>query len=81
MPWSYEMNPDIVKNGIRKILGLNIEDTSIPKPASRPDFCPGCPHRSSFYTIKRAHSPLVITTVTPEDFNAFMVVSMSSFWL
>ena len=54
MPWSYEMNPDIVKNGIRKILGLNIEGTSIPKPASRPDFCPGCPHRSSFYTIKRA---------------------------
>ena len=32
---AYEMNPDIVKNGIRKILGLNIEDTSIPKPASR----------------------------------------------
>ena len=70
MPWSYEMNPDIVKNGIRKILGLNTEDTSIPKPAYRPDFCPGCPHRSSFYTIKRAlklaGKPQTVARLMPE---------------
>ena len=54
MPWSYELNPEIVGNGIRKMLGMEIKNNSLPKPASRPDFCPGCPHRSSFYAIKRA---------------------------
>ena len=54
MPWLYEMNPHTVRNGIRMMLGQEVEKISTPKPASRPDFCPGCPHRSSFYTIKRA---------------------------
>ena len=43
MPWLYEMNPHTVRNGIRMMLGQEEEKISTPKPASRPDFCPGCP--------------------------------------
>ena len=54
IPWANEMNPEIVKNGIRKMLGEEPKKISTVRNASRPDFCPGCPHRSSFHAIKRA---------------------------
>ena len=54
MPWSYEMNPHKVMNALRKMTGEEEKEISSPRPASRPDFCPGCPHRSTFYVVKRA---------------------------
>jgi indolepyruvate ferredoxin oxidoreductase alpha subunit len=66
IPMVNEMNPDIIVNAIKKI--MNIEYEAMPEdyrekaralmlamaPVRDLTFCPGCPHRASFWTLHNA---------------------------
>ncbi len=55
----FEYNPDIVTEGICKVLGIK-NPTKKPKksdiklPSRPPALCPGCPHRATYYAAKMA---------------------------
>ncbi len=52
-----ELRFDTVKKYIAEFLGISYEDNSAPAvelPARYPVLCAGCPHRASFYAVKKA---------------------------
>lgn len=58
-PYSHEFNPDIVSSGLSRIMGFQFEVSEslidlngLPKRS--PVLCPGCPHRATFFAVKRA---------------------------
>ena len=65
MPTVGELNPDIIMEAIKGILNIQYEPVSqeyktkafqaiIKSPGRDITFCPGCPHRASFYSIHNA---------------------------
>jgi indolepyruvate ferredoxin oxidoreductase alpha subunit len=66
LPMVGELNPDLVGQAIAKILGMEYKTApqeyvdrarqlaSFGAPARELTFCPGCPHRASFWAIKNA---------------------------
>jgi len=66
IPMAGELNPDLVVSAMSKILGIDYVDMSqeyeskleLPDFAKAPErertFCPGCPHRASFWSIHNA---------------------------
>lgn len=56
-PEEFEYAPDMVEDAIRDYLSLGKRETvavSVPElPPRPPVLCPGCPHRSSFYMMKK----------------------------
>jgi len=68
-----ELTPDKVTEAIAQIRGqrLILEDIDISKAPKRiPFFCPGCPHRGSFYAIKKA---LPDETIYGGDIGCYML--------
>ncbi len=55
IPNAGELTPEIIENAVRSFVGLTPKAFSVPsnKPTRRPSLCPGCPHRASFYAIKK----------------------------
>ena len=51
-----ELRPEIVERLVAEFAGLASEQPATPPTGGgrRPTLCPGCPHRASFYAIKRA---------------------------
>lgn len=56
VPEAGELLPEIVERLVAEFAGLSLEEPSLPAEAGgrRPTLCPGCPHRASFYAIKKA---------------------------
>jgi indolepyruvate ferredoxin oxidoreductase alpha subunit len=56
VPEAGELLPEIVEQIVAEFAGLSPEAESMPaaKGGRRPTLCPGCPHRASFYAIKKA---------------------------
>jgi indolepyruvate ferredoxin oxidoreductase alpha subunit len=56
-PEEFEYSPDMVEDAIRDYLSLGKRETvtvDVPElPPRPPVLCPGCPHRSSFYMMKK----------------------------
>jgi len=56
-PVEFEYNPTLVEDAICKYLDIELEpEQSIPAlelPARPPVLCPGCPHRTSFYAMRK----------------------------
>ncbi len=55
----YEYTPDTIKQGMSKVLGTDapdrkLEPKHIPLPDRPPSLCPGCPHRHTYYAVKKA---------------------------
>ena len=64
-PRIYEYHPDIILESMAKVLNLNLPGkkefkTDLRPPLRPPVLCPGCPHRSSIYAIKKAARSLKI---------------------
>jgi indolepyruvate ferredoxin oxidoreductase alpha subunit len=97
MPNSYEYNMDIVRDGIFSLLKRNDSPDSFGNPPSiqvlrNPVLCAGCPHRASFFSVRRALRLSGINDVTvssdigcyslgiyePFDFGDYMVSMGSS---
>ncbi len=57
-PYSFEYDPDVLKRGLEKALGIPCEDRGlrpkkVPMPLRPPVLCPGCPHRATYFALKR----------------------------
>ncbi|MCL5786050.1 MAG: indolepyruvate ferredoxin oxidoreductase subunit alpha [Candidatus Thermoplasmatota archaeon] len=58
-PKEFEYSPDIVEASLSKVLSMKLDKTGEPPnletlPPRPPVLCPGCPHRSTYYAVKRA---------------------------
>ncbi len=54
---SHEFTPDTVASSLSRIMGFvveNVPDNKLDIPARPPVLCPGCPHRATYYAVKRA---------------------------
>jgi indolepyruvate ferredoxin oxidoreductase alpha subunit len=50
-----ELSPEKIQDIVSKFIGLKSEAYTIKSaPGRRPTLCPGCPHRASFFAIKKA---------------------------
>ncbi|MHA1125116.1 MAG: indolepyruvate ferredoxin oxidoreductase subunit alpha [Candidatus Heimdallarchaeota archaeon] len=81
IPISNELNPLILKKSFAKVLGLKIEteDKDLPSqqelndqlPNRPPELCAGCPHRATYYAIKRAARKKKIKPIMPGDIGCY----------
>jgi len=73
----YEYTPDIVRAGIEKVVAHKIEkrkhfETNIPLPVRPPILCPGCPHRATYFAVKKAVDKLDLKNVIfPTDIGCY----------
>ncbi|MBA3063270.1 indolepyruvate ferredoxin oxidoreductase subunit alpha [bacterium] len=59
LPRIYEYNPDIISFGMAKIVDKELIkrekfSTKLPLPLRSPVLCPGCPHRATYFALKKA---------------------------
>lgn len=77
LPMIYEYTPNIVTEMLEKVLKRKLiqNDTfvsSIPVPERPPTLCPGCPHRSAYYSVKNAVASLGLDNVIyPTDIGCY----------
>ncbi len=79
LPRIYEYTPDIIKESILKVLGKDIDkvkenSSSIPLPSRPPVLCPGCPHRATYFAVKKAIKELGINekdVIFPSDIGCY----------
>jgi len=69
----YEYNPDIVTDSLSKILKIKNPisrplDHKIKLPSRPPALCPGCPHRATYFAVKKAAPK---NTVYPTDIGCY----------
>lgn len=77
LPLIYEFNPEIIMEGIKKVLNIKLDEiesqkTEIPLPKRPPTLCPGCPHRAVYYSVKKTISELNLDNVIfPTDIGCY----------
>jgi len=76
LPMIYEYTPDIVLEGIKKVMDLNLHEKevyqpNIPLPVRPPTLCPGCPHRATYYSVKKAVEELNLDVIYPTDIGCY----------
>jgi indolepyruvate ferredoxin oxidoreductase alpha subunit len=55
VPKAGELTPDVIAPLICDFLGIAFEAPQAPEPGGlRPSLCPGCPHRASYFAIRKA---------------------------
>jgi indolepyruvate ferredoxin oxidoreductase alpha subunit len=69
----YEYNPDIVAKAFSEILNKKIPynkpaESKITLPSRPPSLCPGCPHRATYYAVKKAAPK---DTIYPTDIGCY----------
>lgn len=75
-PMIYEYSPDIILEGLSKIIEDHIRNRDvckpdIPLPARPPTLCPGCPHRAAYYAVKKAGEDLDLDVIYPTDIGCY----------
>lgn len=76
LPLIYEYNPDIILEGLNKIMNTEkgekaINKSHIPLPSRPPTLCPGCPHRATYYAVKKAGEDLNLDVIYPTDIGCY----------
>jgi indolepyruvate ferredoxin oxidoreductase, alpha subunit len=77
LPMIYEYTPNIILDAMENVLGKHLitEEGSmseIPVPERPPTLCPGCPHRSAYYSVKNAANALNLKDVIyPTDIGCY----------
>jgi indolepyruvate ferredoxin oxidoreductase alpha subunit len=81
IPISNELNPLILKSAFNKVLGKKdekgkddlptLQEINETLPNRPPEFCPGCPHRASFFAIKKAARQRKIKPIMPGDIGCY----------
>lgn len=77
LPLIYEFNPEIVRHGVNKVLGIDAntkskENEVLTLPKRPPTLCPGCPHRAIYYAIKKSIRDLNLENVIfPTDIGCY----------
>jgi indolepyruvate ferredoxin oxidoreductase alpha subunit len=63
VPQVGELHPEVIEQIISKYAGLPWQKKEMPiVPGRRPTLCPGCPHRASFFAIKKAARKAIYTS-------------------
>ncbi len=63
VPWVGELLPEVIQQIISDYAGIDWEKKEVPMAAGRrPTLCPGCPHRASFFAIKKAARKAIYTS-------------------
>ena len=76
LPMIYEYTPDIVLEGMKKVIDINLEEKQayepdIQLPVRPPTLCPGCPHRAAYYAVKKAVEELNLDAIYPNDIGCY----------
>lgn len=76
LPLIYEYNPQIILTGISKLSNFTLiqksQETELKLPERVPNFCPGCPHRAVYYTIKKVMKDLnLVDVIFPMDIGCY----------
>lgn len=76
LPRVFEFNPEIVQEGIGKVLNIESHkkkmEIGISLPERPPTLCPGCPHRATYYAVKSSVSDLNLKDVIfPTDIGCY----------
>ena len=76
IPVYYELTLNRVSQAIAKFMGLNVtlpEGVSVEEkiPPRPPTFCPGCPHRATFYELKKAIMSLKVNAIYSGDIGCY----------
>ncbi len=53
IPIEGELNPAIVRHGVKPDTAVEPKFTDVPLPARPPSLCPGCPHRGAFHILSQ----------------------------
>ncbi len=69
----YEYTPDIVTNALCKTFNIKNpyptpKTSSLPLPSRPPSLCPGCPHRATYYAVKKIAPK---DTIYPTDIGCY----------
>jgi len=69
----YEYTPDIVTDALTKAFHIQNptpkpKTSSLPLPSRPPSLCPGCPHRATYYAVKKAAPK---DTIYPTDIGCY----------
>lgn len=72
----FEYTPDTVKDALAQILEINFPDNKlvprdIPLPNRPPTLCPGCPHRHTYYAVKKALKDKFKETIFSSDIGCY----------
>ncbi|MGC9125481.1 MAG: indolepyruvate ferredoxin oxidoreductase subunit alpha, partial [Caldisericaceae bacterium] len=84
LPMIYEYSPDIIRNALSKALSIELkgEETSTSQalpPQRPPVFCPGCPHRGVYDSVKKVVGELGIDAIFPSDIGCYTLGYMPPF--
>ncbi len=75
-PRLYEYDPDVVERSISSVLGMEYRDprperSEIALPDRPPALCPGCPHRSTYYAVRKVFMKDKDKVVYPTDIGCY----------
>ena len=81
-PLEGELTPSLVAAGLRRVLGMKAPkaihaSTSLPR--RPPIFCPGCPHRSTYYGLHLATKAMTPKPLVVGDIGCYTMVSSYPF--
>jgi len=82
IPIEGELNPSIVSVGLRQVLGIETNESTIKAyalPRRPPIFCPGCPHRSTYYGLRLAMKEFAQKPLIVGDIGCYTLVSSYPF--
>ncbi len=85
IPQYSELTPNRVRTAIAKFIGLSVPEYSPVKlsgleiPPRPPTFCPGCPHRSTFYLLKKAVNSLRLKPIYSGDIGCYSLAVLPPF--
>jgi len=84
IPIEGELNPSIVSTALMEVLGIKREGVAPPPfelPRRPPIFCPGCPHRSTYYGLRNAMKQVSLRPLIVGDIGCYTLVSTYPFEL
>ena len=84
LPMIYEYTPNIVLDGLKKAMSIDLDQKeiyqpNIPLPARPPTLCPGCPHRAAYYSVKKAVESLNLDVIYPNDIGCYTLGTESPY--
>jgi len=82
VPIEGELNPSIVSAALIQVLGIERRDVATPPfelPRRPPIFCPGCPHRSTYYGLREAMKQVSPQPLIVGDIGCYTMVSSYPF--
>lgn len=82
IPLEGELDPAAAREAIARVLRIDIPDNGdvpVQLPVRSPLFCPGCPHRSTYYGLRRAMESLDPKPLIVGDIGCYTLVSSYPF--